>query len=253
MKRALGSSGVSRQAGDSPVETPMRSRTLAESFGFAVDGILYAFQTQRNLRVHCLMAVLVLLLALSLRVNRTELAVLAITVGAVMSAELFNTAIEAVVDLLTREYHPLARVAKNVAAGGVLVTAVAAAFVGYALFVPRLLFVIQGQQIRGIATPASLTIGALALVLLAVVFLKAQGGRFQLQGGMPSGHTALAFALATSVFFVTQSGAAVLLAALIAALVAQSRIEARIHRWPEVVAGALLGILVTLLVFQLLA
>lgn len=118
--------------------SPMRARTLGESFRYAFAGVAYAWRTQRNLRVHAAAAVVVLLLAWAVGATGGELALLVLTIGMVVAAELFNTAIEAVVDLVTEAYHPLAAVAKNVAAGAVLVLAGVAVVIGYLAFVPHL-------------------------------------------------------------------------------------------------------------------
>lgn len=124
-------------AGEQPM-SPMRARTLGESFRFAIQGIVYAFRTQRNVRIHVAAAVLVLLAAWAVGVPGAGVALLAGAIGTVLAAELFNTAIEAVVDLVTPQYHPLAGAAKNVAAGGVLVLAAAAVVIGFLVFQPYL-------------------------------------------------------------------------------------------------------------------
>lgn len=112
--------------------------SLLRSFRYAASGVAYCFRTQRNLRVHAVAAVLAVAFGARLGLPPSELAVLALTIAAVLVAEMFNTAVEALVDLVTPDYHPLAKVAKDVAAGGVLVTAIVSLVVGYILFVPRL-------------------------------------------------------------------------------------------------------------------
>lgn len=112
--------------------------SLLRSFRFAASGVAYCFRTQRNLRIHAAAAVAAVILGYRLGLNDAELAVLALTIAAVLVAEMFNTAIEALVDLISPGYHPLAKIAKDVAAGGVLVTAAVSLIVAYMLFVPRL-------------------------------------------------------------------------------------------------------------------
>jgi len=124
-------------AGDQPM-SPMRARTLSESFRFALEGIAYAFRTQRNVRIHVAAAALVALVAWAVGVSGAGLALLVVAIGTVLAAELFNTAVEAAVDLVTPDFHPLAGAAKNVAAGGVLVLAAAAVVIGYLVFRPYL-------------------------------------------------------------------------------------------------------------------
>ena len=230
----------------------MRARTLLDSFNYALAGFVHALSTQRNMVIHCLAAVLVLFLGYYFHLSTVELAVLVLTVGLVISAEMMNTALEVVVDLITEEYHPLAKTAKNVAAGSVLMTALAAVIVGFLLFFDKV-----ADRLEGIPTsnsnPASLLVLVPVLTVFGVVMIiKILAGYYNLQGGMPSGHVAVAFSLATSAYLLGAQGPVILIALILACLVAQSRLEARIHSWPEILAGGLLGIIVTLVVFHLL-
>ena len=111
-----------------------KARTLAESFFYAISGILYAFKTQRNIKIHFMVAILIIIISFLLKLNTIELLIVFLTIAMVLTAEMINTAIEAVVDMFTQEYHPLARVAKNVAAGAVLISALNAVIVGYLIF-----------------------------------------------------------------------------------------------------------------------
>ena len=107
------------------------------SFHFAFQGIGYVLRTQHNARVHAVVACLVIVAGIYFRVTAVEWAVLALTIGTVFSAEMINTVAELAVDLLTEQYHPMAKVAKDVGAGAVLVAAIAAIGVGLAIFGPR--------------------------------------------------------------------------------------------------------------------
>jgi undecaprenol kinase len=109
------------------------------SFFFAGRGVWHVVRTQRNMRVHLAVAAAVIALALILRVSTVDWACLLAVIGLVLTAEAMNTVVEAVVDLCTDEYHPLAKIAKDVAAGAVLISCVAAVGVGIAVFLPRLL------------------------------------------------------------------------------------------------------------------
>ncbi len=234
--------------------TRMRRKSTIESFDYAFDGLLHAARTQRHMRWHVAIGSLVLLMALWLKITKVEMIVVVISVTLVLVAEMFNTAIEVTIDLFTREFHPLAAVAKNVAAGAVLLSAVNALVVGYMVFVPSLEPFLPSvlEQIR--RSPPYLTLAALVMVVVAVVILKSLNRQPSImQGGMPSGHTAVAFALATTVVFLTRYQPTVaILAAILASLVAESRMETRIHSLVEVMAGAAIGVLLTTLVFQFL-
>ena len=112
-------------------------KPFLRSFRFAFAGIAYALRTQRNARVHLVAACLVIAAGIYFRISAVEWAVLALTIGTVFSAEMINTVAELAVDLLTQHYHPMAKVAKDVGAGAVLVAAIAAVGVGIAIFGPR--------------------------------------------------------------------------------------------------------------------
>nr|WP_283809152.1 diacylglycerol kinase [Tumebacillus amylolyticus] len=109
-----------------------------KSFSYAIEGMMHTLNTQRNMRIHFVVAFFAMLLALFLDLSKLELILLFFSIVLVVAAELFNTAIEAVVDLVTHDYHPLAKIAKDVAAAAVLLTAVHAVIVGFFVFSDKL-------------------------------------------------------------------------------------------------------------------
>ena len=109
-----------------------------ESANYAIEGILQAAKTQRHVRYHLFTAVAVLLLSYVLGISRIEFLIISLAVIAVLLAELFNTSIEAVVDILSPEHTEKARIAKDIAAGAVLVTAFGAIVIGYTILYPYL-------------------------------------------------------------------------------------------------------------------
>lgn len=113
--------------------------SLIESFRHAFAGLAHALRTQRNARIHVLVAVAVIVLGAALGLESIKLAMLVLTIGFVFAAELFNTVVEAMIDLVTEEYHPLAKTAKDVAAGAVLIAATTAVIVGVLLLGPPLM------------------------------------------------------------------------------------------------------------------
>ncbi len=128
-----------------PVVTPKRqfswkvASSLFVSFKYAWCGISYAFQTQRNFRIHVVICILALSLSIFLHLKAVEIAVIGITSGLVLALELLNTAIESVVDLTVKQtYHELAKIAKDCAAGAVLVSAFVAVLVAAILLLPPL-------------------------------------------------------------------------------------------------------------------
>lgn len=231
----------------------MRSHSLLWSFNYAIQGIVYALKTQRNMRLHAIAAAVVLVGALVLDVEPLGFVALIFAIGLVVVAELANTALEAVVDLAVETYDPMAKTAKDVAAGAVLVASIVAVAIGYVvLYAPLVRLATQGLDTVQRA-PATLTLAALGLVSLAVLALKASTHAENfMRGGWPSGHTALATAAATAIGYATSSAQALVLGLFIAALVAQSRVESETHTIPQVIAGAAIGFLITTLVFQVL-
>jgi diacylglycerol kinase (ATP) len=243
------------------VEPPGKGQQgVARSFEHAYRGMIYAVRTQRNMRFHIVVAVLVLVASLLVGVRKLELAVLVLTILLVFVTELFNTAMEFVVDLATREYHPLAKLAKDVSAGAVLVSSVGALLVGYLVLADELgpLSLATLESIR--RQPAHLTLVTLGVIVLVVLLGKAlTHSPNSFAGGMPSGHAAVAFAGWVAASFIAVQGGAGSYAGLIsvisllmALLVCQSRVESGIHSVYQVIMGAVIGVLVTTAAFQFL-
>jgi diacylglycerol kinase (ATP) len=230
---------------------------VARSFDHAYRGLIYAVRTQRNMRFHVVAATLVLVGSLFLGVSKLELAALVLVIMFVFVTEMFNTALEFAVDLATKEYRPLAKLAKDVSAGAVLVSSVGAVLVGYLILVDNL-GPLSGETIDTIRhRPAHLTLVVLGVVVLLVLFGKAvTHSPHSFAGGMPSGHAAVAFAGWVAASFVAADGhygglvSAITL--LMALLVCQSRVESGTHNVYQVATGAVIGILVTVAAFQLL-
>ena len=243
------------------VERPMKGQQgVGRSFEHAYRGMISAVRTQRNMRFHVAVAVLVLVASLLVGVSKLELAILVLTILLVFVTEMFNTAMEFVVDMVTSEYHPLAKLAKDVSAGAVLVSSVGAVLVGYLILADDLgpLSLETLESIR--RSPAHLTLVSLGVVILVVLFFKAvTRSPRAFAGGMPSGHAAVAFAAWVAASFMAVDGGAgryaelvSVISLLMALLVCQSRVESGIHSVYQVAMGALIGILVATAAFQLL-
>lgn len=233
-----------------------KQQKISRSLNYAYQGIVYVMRTQRNMRLHAVAAVLVLIISLLVNVSKLELAVLILVIMAVFVTEMFNTAIEFAVDLVTREYHPLAKLAKDVSAGAVLVASVTAIAVGYLILVDNLgPFTLETlERVRN--WPGHLTLVALILVTVIVLIGKAlTHSPNSFAGGMPSGHSAVAFSGWVAASFISDGyrygGLISLITLLMALLVSQSRVEAGIHTVYQVAVGAVIGVLVTVAVFQM--
>ncbi|SHJ80796.1 Diacylglycerol kinase [Caminicella sporogenes DSM 14501] len=111
---------------------------MLESFKYAIEGIIYTFKTQRNMRIHVVIAFLVIFFSFFLKLSKTEMILMFFTISLVIVAEMINTAIEATIDLITDKYHELAKIAKNVAAGAVLISAVNSMVVAYIIFYDKI-------------------------------------------------------------------------------------------------------------------
>jgi diacylglycerol kinase (ATP) len=234
---------------------PRRPPSLLESFNVAFDGVIHVLRTQRNMRLHFLVAAGVLVAALSFDVGRMELIALLLAIAFVLIAEMVNTAIEAAVDVASTSFDPMAKLAKDIAAGAVLIAAINAVAVGYLVFSGAVAERSSRFLDRLSNAPAELTLIALVLTIIVVLGTKALTGRgTPLRGGLPSGHAAVAFAGWMAVTLVLDdSGHRFLISSLtfiMALLVAQTRVESGIHSAVEVLYGGLLGALITLGVFQ---
>jgi diacylglycerol kinase (ATP) len=228
----------------------MPLRKWAESAGHAIEGILYAARTQRHLRYHLYTAAVVLILIYVLGVTRTDFLIIAIVVVLVLLAEMINTAIEYVVDLLSPGHNESARTAKDVAAGAVLITAFGAVVIGYIIMFPYFSTAFQKGVYIAKHTKEEISLISTILVLITVIVLKSYFGKgHPLSGGMPSGHAALAFSIWIAITCSTESFEASLLSGVLAVLIAQSRITVRAHSPSEVITGALLGAGITVLLY----
>jgi diacylglycerol kinase (ATP) len=232
--------------------------SLLESFNFAFEGVIHVLRTQRNLRIHFAIAAAVLIAAVAVGVERLELIALLLAISFVLIAEMLNSALEAGIDVATTSFDPLAKIAKDIAAGAVLIATANAVAVGYLVFSAKIVNHSSRLIERLRDAPAELTLIALVLTIILVLGTKAYTGRgTPLRGGLPSGHAAIAFggwmAITNIVgdsrhWFLISS-----LTFLMALLVAQTRVESGVHSVLEVSYGALLGSLAVLVMFQVFA
>ncbi len=236
--------------------SPRRSKSLLESFNFAFEGIIHVVRYERNLRIHFLIAVAVIIAAVGFDVTRMELISLLLAIAFVLIAEMLNSALEAVVDLVTPSVEPLAKIAKDVAAGAVLIATVTAVAIGYLVFSGAVGERSSHLLDRLSNAPTDLTLVALVITIILVIAAKAVTGRgTPLHGGLPSGHAAVAFAGWMAATLVLHNSAHQFLIStltfIMALLVAQTRVESGVHSTVEVTIGGVLGALVTLAFFKL--
>ena len=229
----------------------MPLRKFIESTNNAIEGILHTARTQRHLRYHFFAAALILIITYILGIDRTDFLIISIAVILVLLSEMMNTAVEYVVDLLSPEFSEQARIAKDIAAGAVFITAFGAVVIGYIVLFPYLEKIFKTGIHISKHSKEEVALISTILVLISIVVIKAYLGKgHPLRGGMPSGHAAIAFSFWVAVTYVTESFNASLFCFTLAFLLAQSRVAVKAHTPLEVVVGAILGAGITFLLFR---
>ena len=223
----------------------LKNDNFIEACNNAVNGIIYAATTQRNIRIQLVLAVIIMMLSLFYGLNTTEFLCLVFAVFMVIFAEMINTAIETVVDLFVDVYHPKA--------------ACNALVVGYFIFFNK-------ENIKAISdsifnnmvkSPTHLAFVAILLVIIAVIAIKAscsrkkQRGELIKEGFVPSGQTAIAFAALTAIWINSRDIITFSLALVLSVLIAGNRLYNNARTKAEVAFGACMGILIVILVYGL--
>ena len=240
-------------------EHKIKNDNFIEACNNAVNGIIYAATTQRNIKIQLVLAVIIMVLCLFYGLETTEFLCLVFAVFMVIFAEMINTAIETVVDLFVDVYHPKAKIAKDVAAGAVVLSACNALIVGYFIF-------FKAENLKAISdsifnnmvkSPLHLAFVAIILVIIGVIAIKAscskkkERGQLIKEGFVPSGQSALAFAALTAIWLNSKDIVTFSLALILSILVAGNRIYNNARTKAEVVFGASMGVLIVLLVYGL--
>lgn len=235
----------------------IKNEGFLDAWKNAINGIIYATTTQGNIKRQLIIAVLVVIISLFFDLSKAEFLIFMFTIVLIIFAEMVNTAIETVVDLYTDLYHPKAKIAKDVAAGGVVITAINAVIVAYFLFFDKISN-IGLEFIRNIASsPVHLAfasviitiIGILALIAIATTNKhKILNKRF-----IPSGHAALGFAANTIIWLTTDNVVIITLSLVLSILLAESRIESNKHKLSEVVFSSCIGIMLVLIIYGLIS
>ncbi|MEW6007606.1 MAG: diacylglycerol kinase [bacterium] len=229
-------------------------KLFIEGFNYAISGVIHGLKTQRNMQFHIVAAVIVVILSFLLKLDRIELLAVAFAIAIVLISEMLNTSIETIVNMMTNTQSELAKIAKDIGAGAVLIAAINATIVGYTVIynhIPRDIIQIAVKKVEH--SSSHLTFSALLLTIIAVIALKAyfKKGTY-LYGGIASGHTAVAFAIWTAISFVEKSLLTSTLVLILCLVIAFERIRIGIHTFLEIAFGAIIGILITIFIFQLL-
>ncbi len=234
---------------------PPPRRHALSGFKYAQEGILHCFRTQMHMRFHFIMLVFVLLAGLAMKLEARDMLSITFATTLVIVMEMVNTAIEKLVDLIADSYNPVAKLVKDVSAAAVLLAALNAVFAGVLIFFSAGHMSEVQETIASKLSSEVMRVVIVGLVLLTLVviiskLLSKTGTPWH--GGIISGHSAIGFLLAMTIFFTTTNTLIAFLAILLAILVAQSRVEAGVHSIREVIFGAMLAILLTALVYRVM-
>ncbi len=222
------------------------------SFRYAYEGLQYSLSTQRNMKFHFLVSFIVLVSALVFHLSRIEILFLMLSITLVILSELINTAIEKTVDLAMPKHHPVAKIAKDVAAASVLIAAIFAVSVAMVVFFAPLDRLIRQLHRQANPVTAEAVWIFIVLVLMAVIVVQT---RFTQTGGVrairPSIVAALAFSVSTSIAMLVQSTLAVLMAYALSALIVVILYDKTERTMRSLVLSSLAGVLITLSAFYL--
>lgn len=223
-----------------------------EALSCAIEGILVASKTERHLRFHLYSAAALLVVCFTFGINKWEFIILTTMATIVITAELFNSAVESMVDIISPHKQDGARIAKDVAAGAVLVPSVVSLIAAYFILKPYVLdFYLNGIRIAR-HSGGDIAVTAVIICMIFVVILKSHLGQdHPLKGGMPSGHSAIAFSICVSSTVIFGNIPVFIVSFILALLIALSRIIVQAHLFKEVFAGAVLGSVVTLVLFKM--
>lgn len=231
------------------------NRNFMDSWVNAINGIIYATTTQGNIKKQLIIIVMALLVSLLFNLTRIEFLCLLFSVILIIVAEMINTALETLVDLYTDIYHPKAKIAKDVGAGAVVITAINAVVVAYFLFFDKI--VVGGTTVleKIVKTPNHLAFTTVALALIAIVALKAlnivRNKEDASHKFVPSGAAIISFVSAMIIWFSTKNMIAFALALILATLVCVSRVENKSRTWGEIFFGAFIGFALTIVMYGL--
>lgn len=229
---------------------PQKPSNWFEALNCAIEGIIYAFKTQKHIRYHYAIALVVLFLSLFFNLSLIEFVLFAIAVIMLLAAEMFNTAIEETVNLVEEKHHILAKNAKDISAGAVLISSMAVLLMSYVVFSRYIYGPATGVLISAERFALHISVISLLSVLIAVVAVKAYFGKgAPLHGGLPSGHAALSFSVWTCITLLSKEPYVSVLTFVLALMVSHSRLLKGIHTKFEIVMGAVLGAGLTFLIY----
>ncbi|MEG1705284.1 MAG: diacylglycerol kinase [Clostridia bacterium] len=230
----------------------IKNKNFYTAIKHAIDGVICAFKTERNLRIDYVIGLLVLITSLFFDFTKTEFACLCLTIGFVIFAEMINSTVEYVVDLITDKYDDRAKAAKDIAAGGVFVSALVAVVVSYFLFADKIYMATNSVLSSILDSKIYILFTIMFAVIILVVILK---GFFSKKKGYvatyPSVRVTLAFAMTTYVYLVTKRMLVGFVALVLSIIIAQIKVEDQKTKVGYMIFSALLGVLLVLIIYQI--
>jgi diacylglycerol kinase (ATP) len=221
-----------------------------DSANAATEGIIHAARTQRHIKFHLIVAFFVLFFCFIIGVEKIEFIMISLITLLVIVAEMFNSSLESVVNLVSPEKNETARIAKDISAGAVLICAIGAMIIGYLILWPYFLRMISDGFWIAKHHPENIAVLAIIIIMLTIIMLKAYLGKgHPLKGGFPSGHAATVFSIWVSSAYITGQTLVNILVLVAATAISLSRLHRKTHELLDVISGAAFGILITFLLY----
>lgn len=234
-------------------DTRLKNNKFFDAWKNAFNGIIYAVTTQGNVKKQLIIAIIVVILSLFFDLSRAEFLCFMFTIVLIIFAEMVNTAIETVVDLYIDVYHPKAKIAKDVAAGGVVITSINAIIVAYFLFFDKISNIGLNFIKNVTNNPVHLAFSIMIITIISILALIAYSKTNKHKGlnlkFIPSGHSTIAFAANTIIWLLTDNVIILILSLIMAILVSESRIEAKEHKASEIIFSACFGTVIVLVLY----
>ncbi|MBQ8043307.1 MAG: diacylglycerol kinase [Clostridia bacterium] len=239
---------------DQNLNNKHKNKTFFSATKNALNGIIHAFKTEKNLRNDYIIGALVLFVSLFFDFTRTELICLVLTIGFVIFAEMINSTVEYIVNLVKTEYDLNAKAAKDIAAGGVLIASIISVIVAYLLFIDKirqastaLLTTVLSSKVHMLVT--ILFVVTILVVILKGIFSKDKDNNYV--KAFPSARVTVSFSLSTYLFVITKNlivgGVALALSIMVSSIKRENDKTTMI----QIILSALIGILLVVSVYQL--
>lgn len=231
----------------------LHNRNFFDACKNAVNGIIYGTTTQSNVKKQLVIIAFVMLISLFFNLSKVEFICLIFACVLIIFAEMINTAVETLVDLYVDVYHPKAKIAKDVAAGAVVITALNAVIIAYFLFFDKIGDMGNSIYQTVINSPTYLAFVVVILIIIVAVALKAAKirGKRSNKELIVSCQSMLASAAVVATWIVTENLVALSFAVILAIMICMNRVESKERTVLEVVLGVILGILITILMYGL--